>query len=257
MRPTVRNAVVAACLVVHLACLGGHARADMSLANVAPKQTDDPWIGIAAARRARVVAVWSRQRLMVSSDGGAHFRERLAGDDELDQVAVSPDGVVYALRGRRLGALRGARERWRRLGFDGFQSALVAGAGRVVWLGHLNEPPSSAENKSQPLIAVSADDGASWTFQRPSTYQELYLRRAEIDDRGTITIDVTWGDCKSYDGTLIGRVDGRRWRSGDERELPDAPPPPRDGSGRLYRIADDGYSVEIRDPGDPDFHAAN
>jgi len=257
MRPTPRSAVVAACLFVHCACLAGHARADFSLAGAATPSgqadADDPWIGVDAARRARVVIVWSRRRLMVSDDGGAHFRARLDGDADLDAAAVSPDGVVYALRGDRLGVVRGARERWRRVGFAGFPSLLAAGAGRVVWLGHRYARPTSSDTRARALVAISDDDGATWTLQRPSDYLELYLRRAEISDRGAITIDVTYGDCRSWDGRLVGRVDGGRWREAPARD-PAEPPAPRDGRGRAYRLSEEGLTVEVRDPADAAFH---
>ncbi len=204
---------------------------------------EDPWRGVAAA--GDTVAAWSAKRVMVSENGGRSFDERLRGEAGVDGVAVVADGTVYVVRDRQLGVRRAGRERWRRVSFAGFPSLLAAGAGKLVWLGHQNARPIDSENTSRPLVAVSGDDGASWTFQRPNEYQELYLLRASVSEDGRISIDVTFGDCRSWDAVMRGRVDGRRW---NEKDREGEPASVRDGKGREWRISDAG-AIERRDRG--------
>jgi hypothetical protein len=232
---------VSSCLFCLAAWPIRHAHADMSFRTeptAAPEPTE-PWTGIAASRGSSVVAVWSRKRVLVSEDGGRHFRERLEGAHEIDDVTVQSDGTVYVLRNRMLGIRRGGTDRWKRIPFAGFPSLIAAGAGRVVWLGHQNARPIDSANTSRPYVAVSADDGETWLFQRPSDYQELYLRRASVSDDGRITVDATFGDCRSWDAIMRGHVDGRRWRETDHDSKPGIPPI-IDGKGHQWRFSDDG-----------------
>jgi hypothetical protein len=233
-----------------LACLTGHARADIAIPEKGaknPQPAEEAWAGVAVARQGNVVAIWSAERVLVSDDGGRRFRERLSGKHEVDGVAVSAEGKVFVVRGQRLGtATAGGEERWKTLPFRGFASVLAAGAGRLVWIGHQRARPTSAENNSRPLVAVSPDEGATWAFQRPSEYQELYLKNASVGDDGRITIDATFGDCRSWDAILRGRIDGRGWREDDAESSPGVAEV-RDGRGRAYRI--EAGALERRERG--------
>jgi hypothetical protein len=232
------------CLACLAACPIRHARADLAGLPAPEAEPAAPegraWKDIAASRGGTVVAVWSAERLLVSEDGGARFTERLQGSGTIEGVAISKEGTVYVARERRFGVRAGGRERWRPLPFAGFGSLLAAGAGRVVWLGHLRGRPTDSENPSRPLMAVSVDDGESWSFQRPSKYQELYLKRASVSESGAVTIDVTFGDCRSWNAVMRGHVDGTaKWREDGEDSKPGVADV-RDGSGAEYRISDEG-----------------
>jgi hypothetical protein len=241
MDATPRILTPLSCLFFLAACPVRHARADMSFRteSAAESEPEDPWLGVAASRGSTVVAVWSKRRVLVSDNAGRSFRERLPGTHDVDGVAVQNDGAVYVLRHRMLGVLRAGTERWRRLPFAGFPSLLAAGAGRVVWLGHQRARPTDSENPSRPYVAVSSDDGDTWSFQRPSNYQELYLRRASVFEDGRIAIDVTFGDCRSWNAVMRGRVDGTRWHEDGDASTPPVSVP-HDARGSEWRLSDEG-----------------
>jgi photosystem II stability/assembly factor-like uncharacterized protein len=173
---------------------------------------------------------------MVSTNGGRRFRERLAGAHDVDGVAVSAEGKVFVVRGRRLGTLTTAGdERWRTLPFRGEAATLAAWAGRLVWIGEPN------------LVAVSSDEGATWAFQRPKWDPREHIRRAVVGADGQIAILTADMSCQGESSVHYGPVGGGAWKHEWEGGWPERPPV-LDGRGREY----DTYSGALRRDNGPD-----
>jgi hypothetical protein len=165
-----------------------------------------------ASRGARgVVAAYSATTVALSTDGGESFRTVLASRAHVDAAALDAQGALFVVRSRKDLTVRtpDGKLTHHALAFARNTTSLVTGAGTLGWVGTRTVDGGG----EAPAIALSKDDGATWTFATPPELGVVTPSLA-IDDDGTLRVMVdVEADCGGgFQARYVGTADGATWR---------------------------------------------
>lgn len=199
-----------------------------------------PWIGVVASRGATgVLGAWTASRVVVSRDDGRHYHAVLDGKDDVTKVAIDDAGTLFAMRGTNaLGVVKRSGEAtWRSIPFAKKTSALVAGAGIVAWIGE-----RSSETPEGEVLAVSRDEGATWSVPAGAPALGDFANALVIDPDGTLRLMTSnESDCGGgWQARWIGDLATSAWKEADW---------PLDAPGN-WGIGDEGWSYAVGNCGD-------
>jgi len=157
--------------------------------------------GVAASTGSEVVVAWSQSRISTLGDP----RELLDGKEPVGAVTVGADGSVYAIRGTNAFgvASRTANAIWRRTPVAGQSLALQVLGDWVAWL--------VLREELGPVLALTRNQGQSWTLQRVPELDEGHLR---LSAGGALDLVARIYDCHGGDYAIhyTGRIGVHRWR---------------------------------------------
>jgi hypothetical protein len=190
-------------LATLLPCSAAHA--DLNLGGLAGGTGDgdgDPLIGVSAARDAPAVAAWSRKSVWLSRDGADWIR--IDAERDLDEVAVSRDGVLHLAAGGRIAVERDGELVWSGSG-DGVMSdgwrALVESRRASPSLREPDQLPAFARE----LGDISIDDeGGAQKLEGDSCPCEGGGQIRELGHVGKMRIDKHWPDDDCKIGSGVG-----------------------------------------------------
>ncbi len=205
------------------------------------------WAGVAAAAGADVVVGWTDTGLLVARSAE---RSRSQQGEEIAAVAVAADGTVFSIRGpsgpRRhrpqlaIWDLDAETSTSRKLPMSGETISLQIAGDWLVWM-------FSAPSAAAATLALSRDQGRTWTVQALPDRDGFTSGQLSIDRRGRIDLVAVRYMSMECGGSQVSRYRGRvgsdTWRQLWNEEGTEAISLGHDGEAHTMPSANNGRAT--------------